>query len=283
MSGPSSGGTGGWQSRRVAPPAGLGVRLRRAVVVLAARRRGGVARRTARRRSTSGWRSRSSCRSPRSRRCSASPSAVTTASTPRRPSSSPARSCCRRCLRRRHSCSRLHVPQSAPRPLPVVHPASSTSRTTRSARSPRGSPSRRVGTDTATSASRRRPGGGRRLRRRQPCAARGDAAARPRPQLPRERPLLPHRPRDRVRARGSRGRRRCVRALQPVAPAGPDRAARTRTPLALDRGAAARERGALPDDVRSGADRDHAVRPRRQDHDRQPLGASRCSATPSRS
>ena len=118
----------------------------------------------------------------------------------------------------------------------------------------------------------RRPRSCGRLRRRQPRPAGGDAAPRPRPQLPPERPLLRHRAHDGARARRARDRDRRVRAVQPLDPAGPDRAARPRPPFALDRGAAARERGAVPDDVRRGAHRDHALRPHGQDPLRQPLG-----------
>ena len=45
-------------------------------------------------------------------------------------------------------------------------------------------------------------------------------------------------------------------------------------PLALDRRALARERGAVPDDVRVGADRDDAARPRRLDHGGESLARS---------
>ena len=111
-----------------------------------------------------------------------------------------------------------------------------------------------------------------RVRRGQPPAPGRDAAARPRPQLSPERALLRDRPRDGARPRRARDRGRRVHDVQPVDPAGPDRPARPRSPLALDDGAAARERGALPDDVRRGSDRDHALRPGRPHPLREPVG-----------
>ena len=77
--------------------------------------------------------------------------------------------------------------------------------------------------------------------------------------VPRERPLLLDRARDRVRARRARRGRRGLRRVQSLAPARADRAARARPPLALDGRAPARERGAVPDDVRVRADRDDAA------------------------
>ena len=112
------------------------------------------------------------------------------------------------------------------------------------------------------------------LRRRQPHAARDHAAARPRAHVPRERPLLRDRARNRVRARVARRGRRRLHRVQPLAPAGPDRTARARPPLALDRRAAARERGAVPDDVRVRSDRDDAARRRRLDHGGESLARS---------
>ena len=86
-----------------------------------------------------------------------------------------------------------------------------------------------------------------------------------------ERPLLLVRARDRTRARRPRCSGRSLRPLQPLDPARADRAARACSPIARHGGAAARERGALPDHVRRGADSDHAVRPRRQSPRREPL------------
>ena len=120
----------------------------------------------------------------------------------------------------------------------------------------------------------RRPARRGRLRRLQPPAARDHAAARPRAHVPRERPLLRDRARNRVRARRARRRRRGVRRVQSLAPAGPDRTARARAPLTLHRCAAARERGAVPDDVRVRADRDDARRRRRLGDEREPLARS---------
>ena len=71
--------------------------------------------------------------------------------------------------------------------------------------------------------------------------------------------------------------RRCgrrVRRVQSLAPAHPDRTARARPPLTLHRRAAARERGAVPDDVRVRADGDDACRRRRLGDGREPLARS---------
>ena len=100
----------------------------------------------------------------------------------------------------------------------------------------------------------------RRLDSRQPLAARDHASPRARDELSRKRSLLPEDDGD-----GSRRRiaRRCageLLALESLADAGRDRAARRLAPLALDSLPAAGQRGPLSRDVRVGRDRHRRAR-----------------------
>ena len=164
-----------------------------------------------------------------------------------------------------------------PRPLPVVHP--DVQHRELHAQRPRGVARRRGDRPERRSRLRAgRPGCGRRLRRRQPCSARSHAAARPRAHLPRERPLLRIRPRNRIRDRRSRrrGRRRSPTFnpwLLPALIAPLALAHRSLSTVALLR----ETRRAVQDDVRVRADGDDARRRRRRGHGREPLrsGAAR--------
>ena len=247
------------------------VRLRRRRRPRCTRRRGRRRGLPPTRREPSGRRSRCSFRSRPSPRAFASPSAGTTASTPGPRSSSPARSCCRRrwsfgLVLALHAAGVVSS-RSASLVHPGLQPLELHAQRSRCLGRRRCRRSRRRRHVCAGRTARRRG-----LRRRQPHAARDHAAARPRPHVPRERALL---------ARPASGSSSCspcsawpsgrLHRVQSLAPAGPDRPARARPPLALDRRAPARERGAVPDDVRVRADRDDAARRRRLGDGGEPL------------
>ena len=118
-----------------------------------------------------------------------------------------------------------------------------------------------------------------RLDSRQPLCPGDHASPRTRDELPGERALLAEDDGDGPRRRIARRGARELLAVESLADAGRDRTARRLASVALDPVPAARQRGAVPGDVRVGRDWHRRARPRRPDRRRATALWSRCSAS----